>query len=591
MKYKSFHIENYKGIKKIDIDLSVSPDFKVYAFIGLNESGKTTLLEAMNDCDNEVPTKRRHELIPKGRAGGFTGSTLIEATITLDDIDKKTIQDFIKNELKVRFSEIIVNNEFTISREYKFENSTPLEDAEYTYTGFARIKKTASSKSFVKVSDPEKKLWRFARNKLYPDIIFYRDFLTKFPEKIYLENPEDDPKKQEYLNIIEDVLTSINPNYNVSKSLIERMNDRSDANSQALEAVENELGAKISQVVFEAWSKIQNVSKKQIIAKAGTDESGHHYLKFTVKDGLLNYLISERSLGFRWFFTFLLYTEFRKERVTTSGEILFLLDEPASNLHQAAQKSLLGTFENLITKSRLAYTTHSHHLINPMWLDNAYIVRNKALKYEDEDNFTIVNTEIEASLYKKFVSEHPTQTSYFQPILDVLDYQPGLLENVPSIVITEGKFDYSTFTYFSTIVLKRNRSKYSFYPGHGAAKLDLPIALYESWARPYVVLLDSDREGNIQKKRYIKELSGELSIFTLEDVDSSFKNISTEDLFNANEKLKITQEFNPKLNAYNKSAFNTGIRLLIADNKVPDYISEGTKKKINKILDFLDSQF
>lgn len=591
MKYTKFHIENYKGIKNIDIDLAVRPDYKVYAFIGLNESGKTTLLEAMNDCDNAVPLKRRHELIPKGLAGGFTGSTLIQATISLDKDDKTAIEKYIKDELKIRYSEIIISDEFTISREYKFENSVPNETAEYSYTGFATIKKTSASPEFTELVDPDRKLWKFAREKLYPDIIFYRDFLTKFPEKIYLENPDDDPKTQEYLNIIEDVLTSINQDYTVEKSLIQRMRDPNDANSQALEAVENELGAKISQVVFEAWSKIQNVSKKQIVAKASTDAQGRHYLKFTVKDGLLNYLISERSLGFRWFFTFLLYTEFRKERLRSSGEILFLLDEPASNLHQAAQKSLLDTFEKIITKSRLAYTTHSHHLINPVWLDNAYIVRNKALKYEDEDNFTIVNTEVEASLYKKFASEHPTQTSYFQPILDVLDYQPGLLENIPNIVITEGRFDFATFIYFYTTVLGRKKGRYSFYPGHGATKLDLPIALYESWSRPYVVLLDSDREGVAQKKRYIKELSGELSVFTLEDIDSSHKNISTEDLFTSAEKLKISQEFNQKLTSYDKSAFNTGIRLLNAEGKVPDYISDETKKKFVKIFDFLDSQF
>ncbi len=591
MKYTHFTVENYKGIKQVTIDLSSKPDYKIYAFVGLNESGKTTLLEAMNDCENEVPIRRRHELIPKGLAGGFTGSTIIRATISLNEDDKLAIENFIKDHLKIRYAEIIVQDEFTITREYKFENSTPVDKAEYSYTGFAVIKKTVKSKKFVEISDEDSILWTYAKEKLFPEIIFYRDFLTKFPEKIYLDNPDDDIKTQEYLNIIEDVLTSINPTYNVKKSLVERLEDKSDANTQALEAVENELGAKISQVVFEAWSKIQNVSRKEIIAKTGTDASDRHFLRLTVKDGLLSYLISERSLGFRWFFTFLLYTEFRKERVKTSGEILFLLDEPASNLHQAAQKSLLGTFENIVTKSRLVYTTHSHHLINPAWLDNAYIVRNKALKYEDEDNFTIVNTEVEASKYKTFVSQHPTQTSYFQPILDVLDYQPGLLENVPNIVITEGKFDYSTFKYFHDTVLNRSKNIYSIYPGQGASKLDLPIALYESWARPYVALLDSDKQGLDQKKRYIKELSGELNIFTLEDIDSKFKNISTEDLLSAEERLKISQEFNPELKKYDKSAFNTGIRILEAENSVPSYITESTKKKFVKIFDFLDAQF
>lgn len=45
------------------------------------------------------------------------------------------------------------------------------------------------------------------------------------------------------------------------------------------------------------------------------------------------FLVNERSKGFKWFFSFLLYTEFRKKR---TKNILFLLDEPASNLHSSA---------------------------------------------------------------------------------------------------------------------------------------------------------------------------------------------------------------------------------------------------------------
>ena len=44
MKYKSFTIENYKGIKDITLDLNRS---NLYCFIGINESGKTTLLDAI----------------------------------------------------------------------------------------------------------------------------------------------------------------------------------------------------------------------------------------------------------------------------------------------------------------------------------------------------------------------------------------------------------------------------------------------------------------------------------------------------------------------------------------------------------------
>lgn len=588
MKYAKFTIENYKGIKKLDIDLNIQPDHKIYTLIGLNESGKTTILEAINDFEFEVSGSEIHKLIPKNSAGGFTGDVIIKATLSVSESDKTKISNFINGRQK--FKEIIIDDSFKIERKYSFNNSQ-FTGTNRTYWHFVKIKKTTKSKLSQLEKTLADEVWQFTKDNLFPEIIFYRDFLSKFPEKIFLEPSAGDMKEAEYLSIVEDVLVSINPTYNVQNSLLARLKDSSEASKQALEAVENEIGAKISEVVFDAWSKIQSVSKKEIVAKTG-QENGRFYLKLNVKEGHQSFSVSERSLGFRWFFTFLLYTEFRKERIKTSGEILFLLDEPASNLHQSAQKSLLGTFESIVKKSRLIYTTHSHHLINPLWLNASYIIKNKGLKYgEDDNDFTSKKTEIEAYKYKQFVSNYPTQTDYFKPILDVLDYQPGLLEMIPNIVITEGKSDFFTFRYFKEIVLNDTSTDYNFYPGHGASNLDLPIALYESWAKRYITLLDSDKEGKNQKNRYISEYSSEDKIYTLEDIDSTYKNISTEKLFSEQEKLSVCREFNPTLKKYNKSAFNTGMQILYSEKRIPDYFTQKTRNGMKKIFNFINLIF
>ena len=581
MRYKNFQIENYKGIKELTIDLDLKPDYKIFTLIGLNESGKTTILEAMNDFEFEVLESERHLLIPKSAAGGFTGNTLIKATLIITEDDKTKIKKFVMS--KVKAKEVIIDDNLFISRTYSFANSKPIE-TKRNYNLFVKIKKTSRSTETYLPDEINIEVWNYVKSNLFPEIIFYRDFLSKFPEKIWLEPATS--KDREYVSIINDVLISINPSYSVTDSLLARMTDPSEANKQALEAVENQLGAKISRTVFDAWNRIQRVSKKEIVVKTGTDQ-GKHFLNFRVKEGHQTYSIAERSLGFRWFFTFLLFTEFRKERIKTSGEILFLLDEPASNLHQAAQQSLLNTFENITNKSRLVYTTHSHHLINALWLNSAYIIKNKGLVYKDDDDFDSSKTEIEAYKYKQFVASYPKEVTYFQPILDVLDYKPGMLELVPSIVITEGKFDYFVFRYFKEIIFTENTEDFNFYPGQGATNLDLPIALYESWGRNYCVLLDSDKQGKSQQIRYIKDISDDNHIFTLEDVNSNNKRFTTEDFFSDDEKLNISKEFNTNLSKYNKSAFNTGIQTLYKEKRIPDYISADTKDKIKEILEFV----
>src|SRR3989344_3286322 len=104
---------------------------------------------------------------------------------------------------------------------------------------------------------------------------------------------------------------------------------------------------------------------------------GKLYLSFKIRtESKKEFLVKERSKGFKWFFSFLLFTEFRKKR---TSNILFLLDEPASNLHSSAQAKILDALSELSTDSLVIYSTHSHHLINPKWLVCAYICINENL--------------------------------------------------------------------------------------------------------------------------------------------------------------------------------------------------------------------
>ena len=48
MRYKSFRIQNFKGIKDTTIGLESALGVGVFALVGLNESGKTTILEAID---------------------------------------------------------------------------------------------------------------------------------------------------------------------------------------------------------------------------------------------------------------------------------------------------------------------------------------------------------------------------------------------------------------------------------------------------------------------------------------------------------------------------------------------------------------
>lgn len=589
MRYTSFYIKNYKGIQELTLDLDREPKSNIFTLVGLNESGKTTVLEAISvlkkeeDVDDNI-----HKLIPKSKKASFTETIEICATLKLDD-DDKTLLLGARNQLGL--TEIEAFDTFKIRKVFKFENSKFIEEKSGFFCDFQVRVKSGNQRTLrnAEVNSIEYKAVRsYVLDNLLPPIIYYPNFLFNFPDRIYLKESSNEKEEQEsYRQVLNDILDTVGEGWNIDAQIVERLSDPTEANIEALDAVILALSEKITSVVFTAWDQIFKSGGKEIILKTGIDADNKlPYLDFRLKEGTQQFQISERSLGFKWFFTFLLFTEFRKNRQNEKGEILFLLDEPASNLHSTAQKKLLSTFENLVTNCKLIYTTHSHHLINPKWLSGTYIVRNKAINYEDL-TASILPTDIEAIIYKQFVTTHPTQQTYFQPILDAIEYSPSNLEEVPNIVLTEGKNDYYTFRYIAEVILKEEEYDIKFYPGNGADRNNQIIATYLAWGKDFNIFLDGDKAGEDAKTRYIKEFGIVVrdSISTLKDVDATF-NVATEQLFTHTELLEIQKTFDATATVYNKSAFNTALQnLFISEQDIT--LSQETKDKFKKVLDFL----
>lgn len=593
MKYSKFIIKNYKGIKSLVLDLEKEPKSKVFTLVGLNESGKTSILEAINLFQNTYPLKDRHKLIPKSEKMNFNDSVSVSAELKLDENDNFTLAEAIKS---YGFKDNKPIETIEITRLYKFTNSN-FKEYTSTWTFSVLVRKNGASKfnDLPYEKDPGSAWQKFValiQSKLMPRILYYPNFLFDFPDKIYLAEYDDNTLEQEnYRAVIQDVLNSIDSNLSINEHLLSRLSDFSPSNKDSLEQTLGMMSTKISTVVFNAWAKLFNSKGKEIVIRTGDEMKGtskRFFLEFKLKEGSTLYSIAERSLGFKWFFSFLLFTEFRKNRLNETGELLFLLDEPASNLHSTAQKNLLHTFRDIITKSRLIYTTHSHHLINPEWLNGAYIVRNKALNYTDELNYSADKTDIDACPYKEFVANHPDQRDYYQPILDTLDYQPGLLEKVPSIIITEGKFDYYTFKYLNLLYFGGKYKTLNFFPGGGADANFPTIRLYLAWSKPFFIILDGDRAGEKARKAYVKEFGVEVEskIFSFTDISKTLKGFSTEKLFSSEEQNGITFQFDQKTKFFDKSKFNTAIQNMLIQ-KIKFELDSNTIKRFKLIFDFL----
>lgn len=357
-----------------------------------------------------------------------------------------------------------------------------------------------------------------------PEILYFDDFIFQIPEKVCFVKTEvaetdevSNKNNKVWQLVVSDVLKSVDERMSFQNHVVDVWETDRDAASNRLSQMEKALDEKITKRWGDLFGKNKINFKEIKLDPEYTD--GKFYLSFKIRtESKKEFLVRERSKGFKWFFSFLLFTEFRKKR---TKNILFLLDEPASNLHSSAQAKILEALQELSTDSLVIYSTHSHHLISPEWLIGAYICINEnlsddvlegSLNLEDQAKITAVK-------YYTYVGKglRSDNVSYFQPILDRLDYQPSIVEPIPDIIILEGKNDWYTLRYFEEVILKRG-SKANFYPGGGRDKLSDIIRLYLAWGKKFIVLLDGD-DGVKSQARYIKEFGDFVKdrIFTIKD--------------------------------------------------------------------------
>ncbi len=637
MRYLNFVIRNFKGIEHVKLDLSKAPRSRVHTLIGLNESGKTTILEAIGRfayreslevlSEPGYTPQDIHELIPISKRANFNDSISIIATVELEEADKRQIEKILKNDHNIVLTSILPTS-FTITQTHKFISSRFQSTGPMTWNLEATGRTPTVLRSSKLSGDDWQKLVEVTKSFL-PRLMYFPNFLLEFPDKIYLQNaPSDHQTHTFYHAVLQDVLDALGDKTNIAQHIVARAKSNKEFEKKILDSMLLKMGAHITKTVFGAWDKIfkqpagtkeivvslgkdtvtrkavrqkratasdastsvDGAKEKQSIPKENTVTKDAYFLQLRLKEGNTYYEISERSLGFRWFFTYLLLTQYRGFRTEGPRNVVFLLDEPASNLHPSAQAQLLDSFRSLPEGCHIIYTTHSHHLIKPEWLESAFVVKNLGLDYGKEiEQYTSRRTEITVQRYREFAAQHPNQTTYFQPVLDVLDYAPTRLDLVPDVVMVEGKNDFFALRYMRDQIPEMP-SLY-FMPGAGAGSLDTLIRLYIGWGRNFIVLLDSDDEGVKQQQRYYALFSTLITgrIFTLAELNPAWKGRGMERMFTLSDQLLIQRSAYPETKEFNKTHFARALQELTV-TKRSAMLSSTTRSDFSILLKTLEAK-
>lgn len=584
MHYKKFTIKNYRGIEEAELNLPTSEGAQVTTLIGLNESGKTTILEAIYSFSPDPESKALYDdavllsddpsyFIPRKHFSNFNGSSTVEALIAWDDVEKSEAIRSVRSRFGIEIDPKSIPLEFSIRSGHSFQASRHTSRIHRwaidpkVRTGRQQLFRDPSADERAKIIN------HFLTH--LPRIAYFPTFVFEFPEKIFLNGGPDSGRKKSlndfYKKIFQSVLDSGGSGHKIGDHIVKRFDDlhgrtingefkeavakgsAERSNREMIKQTVDRAADTVSDFIIRRWDEIFTHSpvRKEISIDPYEefieyeDESIRHdvWIEFKVRDSGNRYNIADRSLGFRWFFCFLLFTKFMVQKDDRRG-VLFLFDEPASNLHAKAQEKLLESFGDISTApNSLIFSTHSHYMVNPMWLERAYIVKNDAIDYADPsgEGRSSGNAKIEAIKYREFVSQADQGSgslTYFQPVLDRLDVKPSQLDLQSECIIVEGKSDFHILSYVRNNYLK---SSAAIVPALGASTMKPVIAILRGWGSRYLIVLDDDKAGRESQSDYREKFDLHNEIKLLTDFCSA-KEI--EDLFDQDDLNKLKQGLN-----------------------------------------------
>ncbi|WP_139413276.1 AAA family ATPase [Bartonella mastomydis] len=388
MIFTSFELENFKGIgEPLKIDLSGGNRSFPFILVGNNESGKTTTLQGIHLLSQlclgkELTNEDFASIRPK--IAFFDEDIVLATTISLEEAE---IEELAKiKALKKIKDDVFENNQILhLSFVYSFANSICM-------------------KKFVKINDKEYgdeivvAFLNYLKDYI-PEIVYYDDFMFDVPDKIrFLKSAAQESKEDSFLSdkknlLWHDIFNDLLIGSRKQQSGKEFKNDinfqRDIVDCSDEDAVEQRLSSindYLNTVITKDWEDItggKTVFDRFSIEKViGYNPNFADFcLKVKAKDRTFS--LHERSKGCRWFFCFKVLTDIRTNR--SKNGIIFLLDEPASNLHIHPQEKILQSLQKLSSfeKNSVIYSTHSPYLIEGNQVDNLFIVRNEASDCDD----------------------------------------------------------------------------------------------------------------------------------------------------------------------------------------------------------------
>jgi len=555
MDITSFRIVNYRSIKDSG-ECHLSGD-NITILAGKNESGKTAILEALQDFDFDRPI--REEAIPLNQPDSKPATTITFSLHqeTLSEIGKEislnlavkgpsfiTITKTYPNAYSYLPSQALqtaltqaVDNQSTDTKQKALELYTQISNLLYTSPqikdsppnlDFSNLPSTiaqlvAYTKSVspklsdipdvsrrealahalqdivallnngIKDSDAIGRNFNARLRSRIPNFILFSSFEDVFPSEIALTQA---PSNQLVKDL--DIISNLNLGI-ITKS-----------STPLKKRHKEQLNIKIQEDYKAFWT--------QDLTNLSIDWDSNN-LQFFISENGYYYPPKMRSKGKQWHLSFYVRVTARAREGVPN---VILIDEPGLYLHAQAQKDIMKKLEDCAKHAPIIFSTHSPYLI-----DTNKLSRIRLVLKPPTDEGTIISNKIHKT------ADIETLT----PIITAigLDLSLGLDIAKDNNIIFEGITDYYYVFAFTKILRFDFPQEVHFIPGAGADKINLLISLMIGWGLNYCVVLDNDSKGIYVYNQLQKDFrSTNIKIqFISQDKDKEI-----EDLFSKEDFLK-----------------------------------------------------
>lgn len=517
-------IHKYKCIEQ---EQSFNVESNITVLVGMNESGKTSVLEALSkanyfDDDSEFKFNTTHDY-PRKQKKAMDKSGIVPEAVTL----QYEIDDILKSEIEKDIGVSIKSKQFSITR--KYDNSRTWNVSWVDKNTFIQAKckelgisdqeiisnlcsftNTSDFETFIKKNTTEdnaalidglKNLKKYFENKNNWDN-FVEQYITftyiepNLPQFMYYDDYYMLPSRVALNDIATKTATTSSDK--TAKALLELADI--DVNkvikSSDYEEFIAELEATqliITEELFKYWTTnknlkiLFNIDKVEQTDNRNSTKFVNHVLDIRVQNQRsgVSLPLANRSKGFNWFFSFLVW--FMKIQENKDNTYILLLDEPGLNLHAKAQNDLLKFLCDLSENYQIIYTTHSPFMIETENLNQVRTVLEK-------DDGTHIS---------ESVQEKDPNTLF--PLQAALGYD--LAQNLfvsKKNLLVEGIADLTYLTLISNLLNQEGRENLkddiTIVPVGGADKIATFVSLLRGNELNMVCLLDTFTDQSAQAR-------------------------------------------------------------------------------------------